>query len=247
MSLKSLRRAVWLRLQAAKGRDLEHFAPHGVPVEVPAGVDDALTYMLAKGRPYEDEEARMVKNHLAPNTSVIELGGCLGVVSALVRSRIGPDAPHIIVEANARLLPTLTRNATRGAAPGATHVVNAAVDYSGAESVTFEMGENAHVGRIGGKGATRVTVPTVTLAQLADQLGADRFALVCDIEGAELALFDRESPDLLRRIDLLVLETHPKFYDGGTARQTQLQARLEELGLHIVSQDRDVWCLKRTA
>ncbi|MCM2561785.1 FkbM family methyltransferase [Lutimaribacter sp. EGI FJ00015] len=244
MSLKTLRRALWLRLQEIRGRELAHFAPHGVPVSVPRGVDDALTYMLAKGRPYEDEEAGMVKAHLQPGTPVIELGGCLGVVSALVRSRIGAEAPHIVVEANARLIPTLTGNATQGAAEGRAQVINAAVDYSGAQTIAFETGENAHVGRIGGNGGTRVEVPTVTLADLAERLGSDRFALICDIEGAELALFEHERADVLARIELLVLETHPKFYDRGAQRKAELMARLAELGLHVVEEKNDVLCLK---
>lgn len=255
MSIKQMRRTAWLRLQEMLGRDLENFAPHGIPVEVPRGLDSALSYNLAKGRPYEDEEAQMVRRHLTPGTHVIELGGCLGIVSALIRDRIGPDATHIVVEANPSLIPALTRNATCGATHGdtaaQTRVMNVALDYSGRDTVSFDLGQNAHVGRVGGvggdrdKGTTQITAPTTTLAALADHMPPGPFALICDVEGAELDLFTQEREDVLARISVMVLETHPKVYDGGTQRQKQLLERLALLGFVVVEDRNDVFCLTR--
>lgn len=251
MSVKQMRRVAWLRLQEMLGRDLEHFAPHGIPVTVPKGLDDALSYNLAKGRPYEDEEAQMVRRHLTPGTHVIELGGCLGIVSALIRNRIGPDATHVVVEANPGLIPVLTRNATHGNTAAKTRVMNVALDYSGRDTVSFDLGHNAHVGRVGGtgndrgKGTMRITAPATTLAALAGHLPPGPFALICDVEGAELDLFAHEQADVLARISLMVLETHPKFYDGGIARQKQLLDRLAELGFVVAEERNDVLCLTR--
>ena len=42
----------------------------------------------------------MVRKYLSIVMTVIELGGCYGIVSALIRKQIGPDAKHIIVEAD---------------------------------------------------------------------------------------------------------------------------------------------------
>lgn len=243
MGLKTFRRKTYLALRKLRGQQTDEFAPHGVPVTVPASADLAIAYLLAKGRPYEAEEAELINKYLKPGTSVIELGGCFGVVSALIRSKIGPDAKHMVVEANPRLLDILTKNAQRGAAADATKIVHAAVDYSGAESVSFSLGHNAHVGRLGG-GGTEVVAKTTQLKTLEAELPEGDYALVCDIEGAELQLAAAPTEDL-SRVSMMVLETHPKFYAQG---QTDLDTLLETLrgkGLVVQEHIRDVYFLSR--
>lgn len=243
MSFKKFQRRQYLKLRKRLGRSNEDFAPHGVPVHIPEGSDLAITYLLAKGRPYEAEEAGMVRDYLLPGTNVIELGGCFGVVSALVRKTIGPEARHVIVEANPSLIDPLTRNAGQGAAPGQTDVLNAAVDYSGAASVTFSIGPNAHMSRLGA-GARTVTVPAVRLVDLVARLPAGPYALVCDIEGAELGLFAAEA-DALDRIGLLVLETHPDAYPRGKEDLDAMLTTLAAAGLVQVRAEADVVCFRR--
>lgn len=244
MSFKKFKRRQYLKLRKRLGHSNEDFAPHGVPVHIPEGSDLAITYLLAKGRAYEAEEAGMVRDFLAPGMNVIELGGCFGVVSALVRKTIGPDARHIIVEANPALIGTLTRNATSGAAPGRTEVLNAAVDYSGAPSVTFSIGPNAHMGRLGAGGQT-VTVPALRLSDLAARLPEGPYALVCDIEGAELGLFAAEA-GALDRVDLVILETHPDAYPRRKADLDAMLGLLADAGLARVRAEEDVVCFRRT-
>ncbi|MGB7321206.1 MAG: FkbM family methyltransferase [Albidovulum sp.] len=242
--MKKFKRRMYLKLRKRLGKDPEVFAPHGVPIRVPEDTDLAITYLLAKGRPYEEEEAGMVQGFMAPGTNVIELGGCMGIVSALIRKTIGPDAQHIIVEANPRLVPICEANATIGAAEGKTRVLAAAIDYSGAETVTFAAGPNAHMGRVGAGGEAGVTVPALQLSELAKTLPDGPFALVCDIEGGELSLFAAER-DLLNRIDLIVLETHPHIYAGGAADMAPMMAAICDSGLELVKEEKDVICFQR--
>lgn len=243
MSFKKFKRRQYLKLRKWLGHSNEDFAPHGVPVHIPEGIDLAITYLLGKGRPYEAEEAAMVRDFLRPGMNVIELGGCFGVVSALIRKTIGPEAHHVIVEANPALVPTLKRNAGQGAAPGRTEVINAAVDYSGAPSVTFAIGPNAHMGRIGA-GAETVTVPAVRLEDLATRIPEGPYSLVCDIEGAELGLFAAEAK-ALDRVALVILETHPDAYPRGRADVEALRGRLVAAGLQELRAEADVICFGR--
>ncbi|SFJ75154.1 FkbM family methyltransferase [Jannaschia pohangensis] len=243
-TFRTFKRRMFLRLREGLGTARTEFAPHGVPVTVPraAGVD--MRYLLERGRPYEDPEAALIRAHIAPGTPVIELGGCLGIVSALVRSVIGPDARHIVVEAMPDLAPIARLNATRGAGAGKAEVVEAAVDYSGADHVTFAVGHSAHVGHVAGAGEAGLKVPVTTLSALADRLGADRFALVCDIEGAELALFEHET-EVMSRIDVIVLETHERAYPNGKADLEAMCARIAAAGLPEVARIDGVYCFKR--
>ena len=244
MSFRTFKRRQYLNFRKRLGHNVEDFAPHGVPIHIPEGCDLDITYLLAKGRPYEAEEAGMVRDFLRPGTNVIELGGCFGVVSALIRRTIGPDAHHIIVEANPALIPILSRNAMQNSNPARTEVINAAVDYSGSQSVSFSIGQNSHMSRVGEGSKRTVTVPALRLSEIAERIAGEPYALVCDIEGAELALVEAEA-GALSRVDLIILETHPKSYPKNRADSDRFLAILESVGFRSVRVERDVVCLRR--
>lgn len=245
MSFRTFKRRQYLGLRKRLGHNVEDFAPHGVPIHIPEGSDVDISYLLAKGRPYEGEEAGMVRDFLKAGSNVIELGGCFGVVSALVRKTIGPEARHLIVEANPALIGPLTSNAVQDALPGRTEVLNAAIDYSGAETVEFSIGSNAHIGRLGA-GRNSVKVPVVRLSSLVAKLPEGPYALICDIEGAELALFAVEGRSL-DRVDFLALETHPNVYPRGKADLDEMLATLKSAGLELLREERGVFCFGRPA
>lgn len=240
--IQNYKRRLYLAVQRWLGNEKLTFAPHGIDVSVPPDADLKIRYDLARGRPYEGSEAAMIIAHLPKSMPVIELGGCLGIISALIRRQIGPDATHIVVEANAELAEFCRPNAMIGAADGATQIVVAAVDYSGAPSVSFATGRMAHSGRVS-EGGT-MSVPTTTLAKLAAALPDGPFALICDIEGAEMPLVLHETA-LLARVAVFVLETHPKLYHGGKADMEALIAAVEKTGLRCVAQARNVYAFTR--
>lgn len=240
--MHTTRRKLHLAVLRLLGREKLSYSPHGIEVQVPREADVKLRYDLARGRPYEEAEAQMIRAHLGLGTPVIELGGCMGIISALIRSRIGPDASHIVVEANPRLAQLCTPNANIGAAAGATQIVVAAVDYSGAETVSFDTGHTAHGGHVAAGGG--LSVPTTTLAKLAEGLPDGPFALICDIEGAETGLIERDAA-MLDRVSLFVLETHPKVYPGGMADTQRLLAAIEARGMRRVAQVKNVYAFVR--
>lgn len=240
--MQNLRRKLHLAILRALGREKLEFAPHGIAVHVPRDADLKLRYDLSRGRPYEQAEAEMIRAHLAPNMPVIELGGCLGIVSALIRQTIGPTAPHIVVEANPRLARMCEPNARIGAIKDATQVVVAAIDYSGAATVSFSTGRTAHGGHVAQGGD--ITVKTTTLSTLAASMPAGPFALICDIEGAEVGMIENEA-DTLARVSLLVLETHPKVYAAGDADTRRLISLITASGLRQVAQAKNVLAFAR--
>lgn len=244
--MKKFRRQLILWVMKLFGKDTENFAPHGVPIQIPADADLALRYLLARGRPYEAPEAKLITDHLPRGTNVIELGGCMGVVSALIRHTIGPEAKLVVVEANPELAVICETNAIRNDPSGKTIVVQKAVDYSGQPTVTFATGHNAHVGHVVEAGEMGLTVPATTLSSLAANIPDGPFALVCDIEGAEIALVKHEQ-EVLGRVSLLVLETHPDIYANGRSDLDILCAALGGLGLRLVEEIDQVLCFRREA
>lgn len=235
---------MYLRWRSLFTRDPDVFTPHGIPIRVPPHADLTIRYGLARGQPYEAPEARMVREFLRTGMNVLEMGGCLGVVSATIRNRIGPDPRHVVVEAIPELAEICRSNAMIGAAPGATEVVNAAVDYSGSPTVLFQFGKNAHVGRLARGEAEGIKVSATTLSSLAQRLPPGPFALVCDIEGAEIELVERE-PEVFSRVSVFILETHPRFYPGREADRDRLVAAILGRGFRLADSESDVRCFVR--
>ena len=193
LQLRNFKRYTWMLIRKIFVSNDEVFSPHGISIKVPKDADIAIRYLLARGRPYEGPEADMVSKYLPLGMNVIELGGCYGIISALIRKQIGPDARHIIVEANPSLAKICARNANLENTNNMADVVVAAVDYSGAKEIRFAPGPNAHTGRVANNGERGFTVPTTTLAEQLLKLPKNKFILVCDIEGAELDLFQNLS------------------------------------------------------
>jgi FkbM family methyltransferase len=199
----------------------DRYSIHGVTVNIPAQVGTELRYHLMRGR-YENDEADAVRKYLRSGTNVVELGGSLGVMSKVIRSVIGPSGTHIVVEANPALIPICSNNAVDMRSPDKTTIINSAVAY-GADSIRFQFGHNAHVGRIG-TASEGVFVKTISLSALVNMLDENApFCLVCDIEGAEFDVFEQEST-IFRLLQHAIIEIHPEvFNERGKSREDFLQ------------------------
>lgn len=242
MADKNLKRELLLALRRLiKG---DRFTANGVDIVLPKSVNTELRYLIAKGRPYEAEEARFVRDALPEGTNVIELGGSLGIVSAVIRDVIGPEAQHIIVEANPDVAPVCLANGARHAEAGACSLVEAAVAYTDAPTIGFTFGHNPHVGGIDAAGGA-VQVPVVTLSSLAAQI-TGRFALVADIEGAEWDMIFEET-EVFSRVSHLIIEIHPEVFAANGQNEAALITRLESLGFAVLEREEDVLLLRGPA
>ena len=231
--MKRFNRKIFIDLQRLLGKNTEHFNPHGVQVYVPSGTDVDLQYLLLRGRPYEEAEAELIGRFLQPQSNVIELGGCLGIISALIRNKIGPEAIHLIVEPNPKLIDICRHNAMQGASIDKTSVIEAAIDYSGSEFANFQFGANAHGSQVvKNDEGIDILVPTVRFKKLVKQLPEGPFTLVCDIEGAEIALFENET-DHLSNISQIFLETPPSVYRDKVNDLSRMLSNILDSGMNL--------------
>ena len=180
---------------------------------------------------YEVYELNAVERFVRPNDAVIELGASIGVVSSLTNRRLADPTRHLVLEANPRLIETLEHNRERtGSRFGIRH---AALGY-GADKITFHVNDSFLSGGVEREGDA-VTVPTVSLGELIEDLGESPVVLVCDIEGAELDLVEHELDVICDRVDLIIMETHPRT--AGSEPTDTMSAKLVEAGYSIVSDD----------
>ena len=241
MKLRFYKKRLWLWCRSILARDPEIFCQYGLNVKIPVTADLSIRYNLARGRPYEAAEANLINKYVSVGSNVLELGGCYGIISSLIKRKIGERAKHIIVEADPTLTPICLKNANLQSSKNKSQVINAAIDYSGAKQVTFVRGSNAHVGRLAKDGEVGFTIPAATLGSLLKGFPDGPVTLICDIEGAEVDLTRNEHKNL-ERVELIIIETHPAFYDDGEISNQKLVAELEKIGFVKLEHQDNVIC-----
>lgn len=221
------------------------FVHRDLRLSIPSTVKRDVRHMIATGN-YENEEFELISKWLPADRSVIELGGCLGVVSAHLRRTIDSDRQLIIVEANPNIIETCHANACRPSPASPTTVICGAIAY-GKDEVAFHIRRNLHVSHIADATAeSNFISPAYTLAKITEYLReSGEFTLICDVEGCEYDLFQHDRP-VLERCGLAIVETHPQMFEDGAARDAALLANAAAAGLSLVDRVADVIVLKRT-
>jgi len=225
--------------------------PSGIPAHgAHFLLDDPVVPPSVPGRivlhSYESAEIRMIKRHLRADLDVVELGSSLGVTSVLVGRRLDPHRRLICVEANAALHPVLAANLRRNGLDR-TEIVGRAISYDGPE-VGLRLGRGSSDTRLAGPGDPDGSpVRTTTLGELLDRFAIDRYALVCDIEGAELAIIEQDG-DALARCQQLLIELHDTVDAGGRpVLARDLRERLLLAGFRLQDEHGNVAVFDRAA
>jgi FkbM family methyltransferase len=194
---------------------------------------------------YEGGEIRFVRRWLRQDLDLVELGSSLGVVASHCAQRMLPDRRMVCVEANPALIPVLRANLARHAEGRRIDVVQRAIDYDGSE-VTLIVGENTSGSFVGAGRDGGVRVPTTTLRELLHEHEIGRYALVCDIEGAEAGLLE-EDRAALERCQQAIVELHDTQWRGKTLRVEALADRFHEAGFVERARHGPVYVFERPA
>ena len=189
---------------------------------------------------HETGEIALARRYVVGGLPVVELGGGIGVVSCIVNRQLTRPTDHVVVEANADLVPTLEVNRRLNGA--GFRIRNVALAY-GSEETALAIDSFA-TSRVGGVGR-RALVATATLASLLEETAFECINLVVDIEGAEVDLVEREGPLLARRARILIVEAHPQF--AGPEAIARMLAALRTLGFAEVDRVRDVFAFEHPA
>jgi FkbM family methyltransferase len=190
---------------------------------------------------YEEFERRAVLQYVRPEFPVVELGGCIGVVSCVTNRILLNPKMHVVVEPSPSVIPLLQDN--RDLNHCEFEILNRAIAYD-RPSVTFaetaDYWGNALKSDVGKE---MVTVSTTCLGDILAERGFQTFTLICDIEGHEYDLIQREG-EALQRADTIILETHARMI--GVAKTQSLLSGMRELGFHMVEEGSLVVVLRRS-
>lgn len=214
--------------------------------ELPLAV--RLKRRIASGK-YETHERRLLKDFLSPGDRVLELGASIGILSSIVRARIGTQGRLIAVEANHKLsapfhkqmsangfeceLITCVCTPTWGSSTG------------GAQYGRFSTEGNNLVGRLVERSNGVQEQPVLRSAgEICRELGFDPNAVICDIEGAECA-WATEAMTIPGGVEKILVEFHPWL--DGCVRAGKALAELCRVGFEVHAFSGTVFDLRRVS
>ena len=164
---------------------------------------------------YEVEELELLDS--IPNIellSVLELGGCLGVVSVVVNSRLTDPSKHVVVEANPKLIKYLEHN--RDTNNCSFSIVNGMLTTDPENNLFYSykklVAGSAH--RMDDSKETNKTehiVDTYTISDIEAKHNLQFDLLIMDIEGGEFQ-FIKEFTDL--KFKYILVELHDFIMTG---------------------------------
>jgi FkbM family methyltransferase len=196
--------------------------------------DNSMKLALLDGS-YESIERTAVRKYLQPSYSVVEFGGCVGVVSCIANKILSNPRAHVVIEMNPLAIPYLERNRDQNQC--AFRIVNGALAYG-----TNEISFRAHAefwGNFLNQGGNwpEVTIPAMQLKQILEEEEFEGYALICDIEGQEYELFMHE-PEVVSKAGLIIMELHPAM--TGQEKVQELLSSLKDWGFQLLDKSADV-------
>ncbi|MDX2135743.1 MAG: FkbM family methyltransferase [Saprospiraceae bacterium] len=212
----------------------------GVDVLVPYDKADVHLRGQFQIGSYERQERGFLKAYVRPDATVLELGGCLGVVSCITNRLLKHPERHVVVEANPELIPYIERNRAH---TGSRFSVENCIVSSQAEHV-FYVSSAIGGSSLRRKSGKAITVPGKTVAALEKKYGLAFDTLILDIEGAELD-FLRENSAWLRQVHTVIMEVHPHAENLSDQEVAECRQILLDAGLPVIETNDQIWVLQR--
>lgn len=159
---------------------------------------------------YESQELQLVTKHISGKNVVLELGGCLGVISLQINSVLEDDfkCKHIVVEANPELISCL--NSTKQLNNSKFTVEHCLVSKKKRQFFIYNkvVAGSAHRKDDIEKGKKAVNVNSVSVNSLGKKYNLIFDTVVIDIEGGELQFFVEHQKYLKTHVKLIIVELH---------------------------------------
>lgn len=188
---------------------------------------------------YEDYELDFVRRYLPGDLDVVELGSSIGVLSSHIAQRLLPERTLVCVEPNPHLIAVLDSNIRRNAPNSITRLLNIAVDYSGGAEVPLSISSNTAWSKVDiarrELAGECVMVKAKTLSAILTEAAISRYALVCDIEGAEAGVIfaDQAAFDGCQHI---IIELHDTELQGRPVAVEESRKEIETvLGFTLIA------------
>jgi FkbM family methyltransferase len=157
---------------------------------------------------YEKSEQLIIKSFDFQPYTILEMGGCLGVISCLLNKTLASPENHVVLEANPKIIPYLQQNKTINNCHFT--IENKVISDNGVE--IFYFGDSIVSGSIdtNKNSHEKVEIQTTTVQKLQNQYSVHFNAIVMDIEGGEYS-FIKNNQEFLNQIAVVMMENHPSI------------------------------------
>lgn len=205
-----------------------------------SGLSTKVRNRLLSGA-YEAHEKQMCFDFLAPEDSVLEIGGAIGFIGLICQKKLG-ITNYSCFEANPRTYEILKRNyELNGLTPRVWNMALAHADGS----VDLEVGSDFWENSIcydnqRPAGVKTVRVPAGTLQTLLHLAGHKVNTLIIDIEGAEQFIDLNRIPEEVSKI---IIELHPRVI--GQEATYNIVAQLIGMGFRVAREEQDTFVFLR--
>ena len=202
---------------------------------------------------YEVDERKFLSDILKPGEVVVEMGGSIGIVTAVIAKKVGPSGYVISVEASQKLAQYSRTWLESGnnvkvlvgfgfPVWEVTHPIEIQKfeEKWGSMSgrLTFRAGPAPHIA--GSNKARQVVYDLRTLSAFFPRPAT---TLVCDIEGSE-QIISSQKPEFPQTLRNLLIELHPEIY--GPEIKQEIIRRLEADGFRSVGHQNNVFWFTRS-
>lgn len=176
---------------------------------------------------YESSEIRFVAKYISGReTTILELGGSIGVMSTYV-AKLNPKARVVSIEADDRFIPVINNNYRLNG-------ISNAVCFNeiiGAEGYKFVIGDSNTTGAI--VPAVGNGDPTMSLEKILVKYDINHsYVLICDIEGAEYFIL-QEDDSIFLNCELLIIELHYIVIDNNDISIDDMIKNIEMKGFYV--------------
>lgn len=213
---------------------------NGVELLVPYDVTDIRLRGQFQIGSYEKRERIYLEEYLDPEASVLELGGCLGVVACVANQLLKHPEQHVVVEANPKMIPYIERNKAHN---NSSFSIENCMMSSNASN-DFYIGPTIGESSMRRKWSEKISVRGKTVRELEQAYNLKFDTLIMDIEGGEL-VFLRENRQWLEQLHTVILEIHPHPELLSDEEVAECRVLLESAGLKLLIEDGLIWVLKR--
>ena len=187
---------------------------------------------------YELAERELLSKFFKPGLLVLEMGGSIGVLAAVVAEKVGPEGRLVSIEADADIAGYssgwLENNLNTQVLVGFAFPVfqlDPAISVSGFDKTRGSLGVRVTISRGGAKDGTKKN-KTWDIAKVCGATGLQPDVLICDIEGAESVLLDF-APKWPIFITNILMEMHPGILQNGYSDVEKIQSTIESDGFEL--------------
>lgn len=201
---------------------------------------------LKKGE-YEGPERNLIRSYNLEGEVIIEMGGSIGILTAIMANKVGSAGMVISIEASQRISSYsrswLEKNQNTKVIAGFGFPVAEVTTMI--DVIRFDESGNSLEGKVDYKSTKKsLTNNSIyDIQKISSLYNLKPTVLVVDIEGCEKIILDQR-PNFASSIKLILLELHPELY--GESNKLEIINIIIEEGFFIKNNEGEVFLFERT-